>query len=168
MTRDAMSPAASPTGDPWLLTPGPLTTAPETKAAMLHDFGSRDTHFIDVNRRMRERLLAIVGGEADHVCVPLQGSGTFVVEAMLGTLVPPGGKLLILVILGVALVMAGFSWWFRYNATHRAANFWGHVVAHAIRDAPQVEALIVRRTSKPAEIAAISISGNDYQIIKQT
>ena len=97
MTQDTNSPAASPTGDPWLLTPGPLTTAPETKAAMLHDFGSRDTHFIDVNRRMRERLVAIAGGEADHVCVPLQGSGTFVVEAMLGTLVPPDGKLLILV-----------------------------------------------------------------------
>jgi 2-aminoethylphosphonate-pyruvate transaminase len=97
MTQDTNSPAASPTGDPWLLTPGPLSTAPETKAAMLHDFGSRDTHFIDVNRRMRERLVAIAGGEADHVCVPLQGSGTFVVEAMLGTLVPPDGKLLILV-----------------------------------------------------------------------
>ena len=97
MTQDANSPAASPTGDPWLLTPGPLTTAPETKAAMLHDFGSRDTHFIDVNRRMRERLLAIAGGEADHVCVPLQGSGTFVIEAMLGTLVRPDGKILILV-----------------------------------------------------------------------
>jgi 2-aminoethylphosphonate-pyruvate transaminase len=31
------------------------------------------------------------------VCVPLQGSGTFIVEAMIGTLVPPAGKLLVLV-----------------------------------------------------------------------
>ncbi|MCH8036767.1 MAG: hypothetical protein IIC53_06525, partial [Proteobacteria bacterium] len=44
-------PAASPTGDPWLLTPGPLTTSPGVKQAMLHDYGSRDAHFIAVNRR---------------------------------------------------------------------------------------------------------------------
>ena len=64
---------------------------------MLHDLGSRDKRFIEINRRMRERLISIVGGGADCVCVPLQGSGTFVVEAMLGTFVPPDGKLLVLV-----------------------------------------------------------------------
>lgn len=93
----AASPTASPTGDPWLLTPGPLTTSPTVKEAMLHDYGSRDTGFIEVNRRMCERLLAIAGGTGSHVCVPLQGSGTFVVEAMLGNFVPADGKLLILV-----------------------------------------------------------------------
>ncbi len=95
-SRDA-SAAASPTGDPWLLTPGPLTTSPSVKEAMLHDLGSRDTGFIEINRRMRARLVAIAGGEGTHVCVPLQGSGTFVVEAMLGNFVPRDGKLLILV-----------------------------------------------------------------------
>ena len=105
----AASPSTSPTGDPWLLTPGPLTTSPSVKQAMGHDYGSRDGHFIEINRRMRERLVAIAGGgagegaggeangDASHVCVPLQGSGTFVVEAMLGTFVPADGKLLILV-----------------------------------------------------------------------
>ena len=92
-----MTRALSPDGDPWLLTPGPLTTSPTVKAAMLHDLGSRDKRFIEINRRMRERLISIVGGGADCVCVPLQGSGTFVVEAMLGTFVPPDGKLLVLV-----------------------------------------------------------------------
>jgi 2-aminoethylphosphonate-pyruvate transaminase len=99
------NPATSPTGDPWLLTPGPLTTSPSVKEAMLHDYGSRDGHFIEVNRRMRERLVAIDTGDADgeasgdesHVCVPLQGSGSFVVEAMLGSFLPRDGKLLILV-----------------------------------------------------------------------
>ena len=91
------SPAASATGDPWLLTPGPLTTSPSVKQAMLHDLGSRDTGFIAINRRVRERLLAAAGGAGSHVCVPLQGSGTFVVEAMVGNFVPPRGKLLILV-----------------------------------------------------------------------
>ncbi len=97
----AASPAASPTGDPWLLTPGPLTTSPSVKQAMLHDYGSRDRRFIEVNRRLRERLVEIAGGGAGgaggYVCVPLQGSGTFVVEAMLGTFLPRDGKLLILV-----------------------------------------------------------------------
>jgi 2-aminoethylphosphonate-pyruvate transaminase len=87
----------SPSGDPWLLTPGPLTTSLEVKQAALHDYGSRDGHFIAVNRRVREALVDIVGGRGSHVCVPLQGSGTFVVEAMLGGFVPRDGKLLILV-----------------------------------------------------------------------
>ena len=89
--------ARSPSGDPWLLTPGPLTTSREVKEAARHDYGSRDLRFIDINRRVRERLVAIAGGQEAHVCVPLQGSGTFVVEAMLGTLVPRDGKALILV-----------------------------------------------------------------------
>ena len=43
--------------DPWLLTPGPLTTSLTVKQAMLHDWGSRDQTFIAINRRMRERLV---------------------------------------------------------------------------------------------------------------
>ncbi len=89
--------AATPTGEPWLLTPGPLTTSPTVKQAMLHDYGSRDTHFIALNARVRERLLTLVNGQDSHVCVPLQGSGTFVVEAMLGNFVPANGKVLILI-----------------------------------------------------------------------
>jgi 2-aminoethylphosphonate-pyruvate transaminase len=89
--------AVSPTGDPWLLTPGPLTTSPSVKEAMLHDYGSRDRHFIEVNRRVRQRLVALIEGEGTHTAVPLQGSGTFVVEAMLASFVPRDGKLLILV-----------------------------------------------------------------------
>jgi 2-aminoethylphosphonate-pyruvate transaminase len=95
--KPSLSPSLSATGDPWLLTPGPLTTSPTVKQAMLHDYGSRDHHFIAVNRRMRERLLAIVHGESTHVAVPLQGSGTFVVEAMIATFLPASGKLLVLV-----------------------------------------------------------------------
>jgi 2-aminoethylphosphonate-pyruvate transaminase len=83
--------------DPFLLTPGPLTTAAETKEAMLRDWGSRDTAFIALNARVRERLLAVSGAEDSHVCVPLQGSGTFIVEATLGTLIPRTGKALIVI-----------------------------------------------------------------------
>lgn len=83
--------------DPWLLTPGPLTTSLSVKQAMLHDWGSRDQEFIAINRRVRERLVVLAGGEGSHVCVPLQGSGTFVVEAAVGTILPRDGKALILV-----------------------------------------------------------------------
>jgi 2-aminoethylphosphonate-pyruvate transaminase len=83
--------------DPWLLTPGPLTTSDGVKRAMLRDWGSRDPAFIAMTARVRERLTALAGGAGSHVCVPLQGSGTFVVEAGLGTLVPKDGKALVLV-----------------------------------------------------------------------
>lgn len=83
--------------DPWLLTPGPLTTSASVKQAMLRDWGSRDEEFIAMNHGVCERLLALAGARGSHVCVPLQGSGTFAVEATVGTLVPPDGKLLVLV-----------------------------------------------------------------------
>ncbi len=84
--------------DPLLLTPGPATTDISVKAAMLRDWGSWDDDFRAVTADIRRRLLAILGpGGADFECVPMQGSGSFVVEAMLGTLVPPDGKALVLV-----------------------------------------------------------------------
>jgi 2-aminoethylphosphonate-pyruvate transaminase len=81
--------------EPILLTPGPLTTSTATKLAMVRDWGSRDTGFIEINRRVRELLLKIIEGDKTHVCVPLQGSGTFAVEAMLGTMVPKNGHVLV-------------------------------------------------------------------------
>jgi 2-aminoethylphosphonate-pyruvate transaminase len=81
--------------EPILLTPGPLTTSGATKQAMLRDWGSRDTDFIAMNRRVRDMLLEVVKAKDTHVCVPLQGSGTFAVEAMLGTLVPRDGHVLV-------------------------------------------------------------------------
>ena len=39
--------------DKKLLTPGPLTTSKTTKEAMLHDCGSRDTNFIELNSSIR-------------------------------------------------------------------------------------------------------------------
>jgi 2-aminoethylphosphonate-pyruvate transaminase len=88
---------ADPARDPWLLTPGPLTTSATVKAAMTRDWGSRDASFIAINRRVRERLVELVGGGDTYICVPLQGSGTFAVEAMIGTLLPKAGKLLVLI-----------------------------------------------------------------------
>ena len=79
-----------------LLTPGPLTTSLQTKLAMLRDWGSWDVEFIDVTARVRSSLLNIVNGDASHVVVPLQGSGTFSIEAAVATLVPANGHVLVL------------------------------------------------------------------------
>jgi 2-aminoethylphosphonate-pyruvate transaminase len=79
-----------------LLTPGPLTTTLRTKLAMLHDWGSWDADFIAVTASVRRRLLAIVHGQDSHVVVPLQGSGTFSVEAAVATVVPRNGHVLVL------------------------------------------------------------------------
>src|SRR4051812_15708927 len=83
--------------DPWLLTPGPLTTSMTVKQAMLHDWGSRDAGFVAINTHMRQRLVELIGGGSDFTTVPMQGSGTFAVEAMLTSLVGPKDKLLILI-----------------------------------------------------------------------
>jgi 2-aminoethylphosphonate-pyruvate transaminase len=81
--------------NPILLTPGPLTTSAETKSAMLTDWGSWDGAFNELTASVCRDLIAIVDAQAEHVCVPLQGSGTFAVEAALGTLVPRDGKVLV-------------------------------------------------------------------------
>lgn len=99
MAQEVESPmdAPAPDGRMRLLTPGPLTTSLTTKEAMLHDWGSRDGAFSAMTARVRERLAAMAGGTNSHTTVLLQGSGTFAVEAMLGTLVPRDGTVLILV-----------------------------------------------------------------------
>ncbi|WP_263769792.1 2-aminoethylphosphonate--pyruvate transaminase [Propionivibrio soli] len=81
--------------DPVLLTPGPLTTSAETKAAMLRDWGSWDKAFNELTASVCADLVEIAHARESHVCVPLQGSGTFAVEAALGTLVPRDGKVLV-------------------------------------------------------------------------
>lgn len=81
--------------EPILLTPGPLTTTSETKSAMLCDWGSWDGAFNELTASVCRDLLEMVRARDTHVCVPLQGSGTFAVEAALGTLVPKDGKVLV-------------------------------------------------------------------------
>jgi len=84
-------------GEPYLLTPGPLTTSYAVKEAMLRDWGSWDDEFRAMTREMRTRLLDMLGeGKSDFDCVPMQGSGSFAVEAMLGTFIPKDGKALVL------------------------------------------------------------------------
>ena len=75
-----------------LLTPGPLTTTLRTKLAMLRDWGSWDGDFNAVTARVRKSLLKVIHGEDSHVVVPLQGSGTFSVEAAVAKTLADGIK----------------------------------------------------------------------------
>jgi 2-aminoethylphosphonate-pyruvate transaminase len=97
MTSQQPSRGVSETGDPLLLTPGPLTTSRAVKSVMVHDWGSRDEAFLRINREVLARLPEIVNAVDTHVTVPMQGSGTFAVEAMLTTFVPAGAKCLVLI-----------------------------------------------------------------------
>lgn len=90
-------PAASETGDLLLLTPGPLTTARSVKEAMLHDWGSREAAFLAMSKAVLEDLPRIIHGEGRYAAVPMQGSGTFAIEAMLTSFVRRNGKVLVLV-----------------------------------------------------------------------
>lgn len=81
-----------------LFTPGPLTTSRTVKQAMLRDLGSRDFEFIGVVREVRDRLVALAGAKpGEYEAIPIQGSGTFAIEAVLTSTVPRDGKVLIVI-----------------------------------------------------------------------
>jgi 2-aminoethylphosphonate-pyruvate transaminase len=65
---------------------------------MLHDAGSWHWEFNTRVQKIRERLLALAGVRQDRgwECVLLQGSGTFGVESVFQTCVPPDGKVAVL------------------------------------------------------------------------
>jgi len=63
------------------------------------------------------------------------------------------GKLVIIIIVVLAVAGAGFSWWFRYMATRRAARFWGPGAVLLIRDAPTVYLIDVGPMDAAAEHA---------------
>ncbi len=91
-------PARVASRDSLLFTPGPLTTSRTVKEAMLRDLGSRDQEFLGAVAEVRRRLLE-VGGVAGRgwEAVLVQGSGTYGLEAVLGSALPEEGKLLVLV-----------------------------------------------------------------------
>jgi 2-aminoethylphosphonate-pyruvate transaminase len=81
-----------------LLTPGPLTTSRTVREAMFRDHCTWDRDYHAVVNGIRQRLLAVAGEDAntsDYTAVLMQGSGTFCVEATVGSVLPPDGKLLV-------------------------------------------------------------------------
>jgi 2-aminoethylphosphonate-pyruvate transaminase len=81
-----------------LFTPGPLTTSASVKGAMLRDLGSLDSDFLTTVRNIRTRLLDLGPYPRDlYECILMQGSGTYVVESVISSVIPRDGKLLVLV-----------------------------------------------------------------------
>jgi len=80
-----------------LLTPGPLSTTSTVKEAMMRDWCTWDDDCKGIVQDIRGRLLSLAQADVDaYTAVLVQGSGTFGVEAALGTAVPKEGKLLVL------------------------------------------------------------------------
>ena len=89
----------SPARDLLLFTPGPLTTSKTVKQAMLRDVGTWDREFSEVVAGVRRSLLAAAGVSQPqgYEAVLMQGSGSFGLEAVVTSVTPPQGKLLVLV-----------------------------------------------------------------------
>jgi 2-aminoethylphosphonate-pyruvate transaminase len=81
-----------------LLNPGPVTLSDRVRQALLKpDLCHREAEFSQLQRSIRDKLLQVYDLEPDRwAAVLLTGSGTAAVEAMLSTLIPENGKLLIL------------------------------------------------------------------------
>lgn len=79
--------------DKLLFTPGPVTTSRDVKQAMQRDLGSRDTEFIRVVREIRSKLEDLAGGGFEAVLIP--GPGMFAIESVIGSAIPPDGRLLV-------------------------------------------------------------------------
>ncbi len=81
-----------------LLTPGPLSTSKGVRHAMLQDWCTWDDDYnVEIVQNIRHRLLTMAAKDIErYTAVLIQGSGSFGVEACLGTAVPAEGKVLIL------------------------------------------------------------------------
>jgi 2-aminoethylphosphonate-pyruvate transaminase len=92
-----VDPSLLPDNPYLLLTPGPLSTTKGVKAAMLRDWCTWDDDYNGLVQDIRRRLVALSGEQtAGYTAVLMQGSGTFSVESVIGTVVPADGKLAVL------------------------------------------------------------------------
>ena len=81
-----------------LLTPGPLTTSQTVKEAMLTDWCTWDEDYnLHIVEEIRKSLVSLATQHTgDYTSILLQCSGTYCVEAVIGSVIKPGDKLLIL------------------------------------------------------------------------
>ena len=132
---------------PFLLTPGPLTTSDTVRRAMMRDWGSWDTEFKEITARVRRGILDIAKAVDTHVSVPVQGSGTFVVEAMLGTMIPRDGRV---------LIVANGAYGQRIAQTCRVIGR-DHAVLEAAEDRVPDPAKVAERLENDAGITHVAI-----------
>jgi 2-aminoethylphosphonate aminotransferase len=80
-----------------LLNPGPATTTDTVKQALVvPDICPREAEFGEVALEVQKELVKVVNGGEDYTAVMLTGSGTAAVEAVLSSVIPPQGKVLII------------------------------------------------------------------------
>lgn len=83
---------------PLLLNPGPVTLSQRVRDSLLQaDLCHREPEFFALQDEIRRRLLEVYALDASRwAAVLLSGSGTAAVEAMLSTLIPAEGRLLVI------------------------------------------------------------------------
>lgn len=79
-----------------LLTPGPLTTSKSVKQVMLRDYCTWDDDYNVIVNEVRQKLVRLATASDDYTSILMQGSGTFAVEATIGSVIPPDGKMLVI------------------------------------------------------------------------
>ncbi len=78
-----------------LLTPGPVTTSPGVRSVMHDDCCAWVPEYGALVDDLRQRLVRLATAQPGYTCVLLQGTGSYAVEATLGSVIPPAGKVLI-------------------------------------------------------------------------
>ena len=79
-----------------LLTPGPLNCSEIIKNAMLKDYGSRDTKFIDIISNIRNNILTISNIDKSlYTTILIPGSGTYGIESTITSSIKNDGKIAI-------------------------------------------------------------------------
>jgi len=79
-----------------LLTPGPLTTSQRVREAMMRDYSTWDVDYNSLVNDVRSQLVRLASEKDGYTCVLMQGSGTFSVEATIGSVLPVDGTLLVI------------------------------------------------------------------------
>jgi 2-aminoethylphosphonate-pyruvate transaminase len=126
-----------------LLTPGPLSTSKGVRNALLRDWCTWDADYNeDIVQNIRRRLLALATRDVEaYTTVLMQGSGSFAVEATLGSAVGQDGRL---------LIIQNGAYGQRMVEMARAAR-----ISHITYDLPETEA------PKAAEVEALLAANPD-------
>lgn len=80
-----------------LLTPGPLSTSNTVRKAMQRDWCTWDKEYNALVQEIRQKLVNLSTKNTElYTAVLMQGSGSFAVESVLGSVIPRDGKILII------------------------------------------------------------------------
>lgn len=132
-----------------LLNPGPVTLSERVRSAMLRDdLCHREPEFAALQAGIRRKLLATYAlDDAQYTVALLTGSGTAAVEAMVSTLVPGDGELLVIEngVYGERITKIAERYGIR---THVQRNAWDapidiDAVERALRDKPDISHVAV-------------------------